>query len=64
MAHHIGILRAVTQEMIHQHNREHGLGNRCGAYADAGIVSPLGADIDRLAIDIDAATRQVNARGL
>ena len=35
----------MPQEMIGQHNGQHGFTNRHGANADAGVVTALGADI-------------------
>ena len=49
--------------MIHQHERQHRLGDRRGADADAGIVAPVRNDLDRLAEAVDRATRQADAGG-
>jgi hypothetical protein len=39
---HIAALRPMPQRVVHQHQRQHGLGNRRGADADAGVVATKG----------------------
>ncbi len=46
---------AVAQVVVHQHERQHRLGDRRGAQAHAGIVPPGGDDLDRFARDVDGA---------
>ena len=60
---HVGVLRAVAQVMIHQHDRQHRLGDRRGAQADAGIVAAGGHHFDRIAVQVDGAPRHLDARG-
>ena len=43
----VGVLRAVAQRVIHQHQRQHRLGDRRRADADAGIVPAVRVDDDR-----------------
>ena len=40
----IGILGAMTQVMIHKHQRYHGFGDGRGAQTDTGIMTALGHD--------------------
>ena len=48
--------------MVGEHQRQHCLGNRRRANADAGVVTSLGDHLDRVALHIDAATRYQYAR--
>ena len=43
----------MMQGGVHQHQRQHGFGNRRGANADAGIMPAVGLDQRRLAGKID-----------
>src|SRR4051794_22581003 len=45
----VAILRAVAQQVIGKHAREHGFAHRYSANADAGIVAALGGDLDLVA---------------
>lgn len=38
---HIRILRAMEQRMVHEHEGQHGFGDRGRADADAGIVTAV-----------------------
>ena len=38
----IGILRALAKRVLHHHQRQQRLGNRRGAYSDAGVVAAFG----------------------
>ncbi len=49
--------------MVHQHDGQHGLGNRRGAHAHAGIVTTLGHHLDGIAVDVDGIAGQGHARG-
>lgn len=60
---YVGVLGAVAQGVIHQHQREHGLGYRRGAQADAGVVAAVGGDFHGLAVDVDRAARCGDAAG-
>ena len=42
--HHIRVLRAVAQRVVHEHDRQHGLGDGRGTNADAGVVAAGGGD--------------------
>src|SRR5690606_1311854 len=53
--HHVTTLGTVTQVMIHQHQCQHGFGNRRGAHAHAWIVTTLGHHVHRIAVDIHRA---------
>jgi len=53
----------MPQQMIHNHDRHHRLGNRRCAYADAGVVAAFGDYVNRLALQVDASTRQAQAGG-
>ena len=53
----------MAQGVIHQHQREHGFGYRCGAQADAGVVAAVGGDFHGLAVDVDRAARCGDAAG-
>ncbi|KPX58538.1 Uncharacterized protein ALO53_04577 [Pseudomonas amygdali pv. photiniae] len=59
----IGVLTAMTQQMIEQHDGHHRLGNRCGANADTRVVPAFGNDVGRIAIGIDRAPRRGDAGG-
>jgi hypothetical protein len=45
---HVAALGAVAQRLVHQHQRQHGLGNGRGADAHAGVVAAGGDHFDRL----------------
>ena len=47
--------------MIHQHDGEHGFCNRRGANTDARVMSTLGHDFDRVAVDIHRTPWQTHA---
>src|SRR6185437_6561680 len=55
--------RALTQQVIGEHDRHHRLADRHGADADAGVVPALGADLDLLAVDVDGAARRQDRAG-
>ena len=46
---HVGVLRAVAQRVVHQHDREHRFGDRRRADADARVVPAVRVDDDRTA---------------
>ena len=52
---HVGVLRAMAQVVVHQHDGEHGFADRRGAQAHAGIVAAGGDDFDGVARDVDGA---------
>src|SRR5690606_31962079 len=54
-------LGAMAQGLVHQHQRDHGLADRHGADADAGVVAAGGDHFDRPAIGVDAVDRQAQA---
>src|SRR5713101_1256175 len=56
-------LAAMTQIMIGDHARYHGLADRHRADADAGVVAPLGADLGLGPVTIDGASRGEDRRG-
>src|SRR5690606_1325103 len=60
---HIHVLPAMTQYMIHQHQRHHGFRNRGCPHAHAGVVAAVGHDFHRIAVDIDALAGNANAGG-
>ena len=49
--------------MIHHHQRQHGLGDRGGADAHAGVVPALGDDFGGVALDVDGPARQQDGAG-
>ena len=53
----------MAQRVVDQHQRQHGLGNRRGADADARIVATVGFHVDRMAGLVDRAARLGNAGG-
>ena len=55
-------LAAVTQQMIHQHQGKHRLGDWRGANANAGIVTACSYYLISLPFDIDRLAGQTNAR--
>src|SRR5690554_2422528 len=57
------ILRPVTQQVIHQRQRHHRLGDGGGANADTRIVTSLGHHLDRIALNVDAASGQGDTGG-
>mmetsp|Transcript_6445 Transcript_6445/g.26503 ORF Transcript_6445/g.26503 Transcript_6445/m.26503 type:complete len:304 (+) Transcript_6445:1709-2620(+) len=61
--HHIAALRPMPQRMVHQHQREHRLGNRRGADAHAGVVAAEGLDNHRLAGTVDAGLGAADRAG-
>src|SRR5882724_2345959 len=62
-ADHISALGAKPQIVVHQHQRQHRLGDRRGANTDAGIVPSGGDDFDGFAVNVDGLPRQGDARG-
>src|SRR5215470_15032233 len=60
---HICVLRAVAQIVVHEHDGEHGLGDRRGAQADTRVVPPGGHDLHGVAGKIDGAARHLDAGG-
>src|SRR6185437_2487898 len=60
---HITVLRTLAQVVVEQNDREHGLGDRGGPKADAGIVAAGRDDFHRLAGGIDGPARYLDARG-
>ena len=48
--------------MVHEDERQHGLGDRRGADADAGIVAAVGFDHHRLALLVDRFAWNTDAR--
>ena len=57
---HIGILTPMPQEMIHQDQRQHGLGDGSGADPDTGIMAASCNDFFRLALQIDRLAWQTD----
>src|SRR5262245_47551189 len=51
----------MAQEMIHEHDREHGFGDWRRAQAHARIVAAGRDDLDRLSGEIDGLPRHLNA---
>lgn len=51
----------MPQRMIHQHQRQHRLGDRRRAYAYAGVVAAVRFDDGRVALQVDGAARQADA---
>ena len=49
--------------MIQEDNRDHGLADWYGADADAGIVAAFGADLNFLAVTIDAGAGDEDGAG-
>jgi hypothetical protein len=65
VAAHIGALGAVAQRMVHHHQRQHGLGDRRGADAHAGVVAALGDHLGgRPARSIDSRGVRMELVGL
>lgn len=62
LAMHVGTLSTMLQRMVHQHQRQHGFGDRRRPDANARIVSTMGFDHYRLAHQINRTTRQTDAR--
>src|SRR5690625_4938552 len=60
---HSAVLGSMSKRVIHQHQRQHRLGNRCGANAHAGIVTPLGNHLNWLPLHIHASPRKAQAGG-
>lgn len=60
---YVGILRAMAQGVVDKNEREHGFGDGGGAQADAGVVSAVGGEFDRIAVDVDAAARCSDGTG-
>ena len=60
---HIRVLRPVPQRVIHQHEGQHRFGDRCGANADAGVVSPVRVHDDRTPGLVDRTAVEANRRG-
>ena len=49
--------------MVHQHQCQHGFGNRRGAQADTGVVPSVRGNFHRITVDIDGLARRGNAAG-
>ncbi len=49
--------------MVHEHDGQHGLGDGGGANADAGIVTPGGDHLHRVAMQIDALSGETDTGG-
>jgi hypothetical protein len=60
---HIGALGAVAQRVLHHHQRQHGLGDRRGADAHAGVVAALGDHFGGTALDVDRLARRQDGTG-
>src|SRR5690348_757782 len=60
---HVRVLRAVTQIMVHEHDRQHGLGNRRSAQTDARIVPTRRHDLNRAPRQVDGAAGHLDAGG-
>ena len=59
---HVGVLRAMAQRVVDQHQREHRLGDRRRANADARIVAAVRVDDHRLAVDVDRMAVEADRR--
>lgn len=59
----IGILRALTQGMLHDNQRQQGFGNRRRTYADAGVMPALGHNLCRPAAGIYGLARRDDGTG-
>ena len=53
----------MPQRMIDQHQRQHRLGNRRGADADAGVVAAFGGDVHGFTCLVDRVAREADAGG-
>ena len=60
--HDVGVLRAMAQRVVHQHERQHRLGDRRRADADAGIVAAVRVDDHRIARLVDRAAIEADRR--
>src|SRR5574337_2199655 len=60
---HVLILGAVAQCVVHEHQGQHGLGDRGGADAHAGVMAAMGIDDHRIAGLVDGAAVQADAGG-
>src|SRR5690606_14918978 len=58
---HVAALRAMAQRLVDQHQGQHGLADRSGAYAHAGVVAAGGDDVDHVAVHVHALHRQAQA---
>src|SRR6218665_2370025 len=56
-------LGAVAQRVVHDHQRQQCLGNGGRTDADAGVMAPLGADLDAVAMDVDRRARAEDGTG-
>src|SRR5690606_2154718 len=59
----VAALGPMAQRVIHQDQRQQGLGDGRGPYADAGVMPAMGFDHDGIALQIDGTPRRANARG-
>ncbi|ABU76158.1 hypothetical protein ESA_00888 [Cronobacter sakazakii ATCC BAA-894] len=59
----IRVLGAVTQQVIHQHDSHHRLGDRHGANTHARVVTPAGDHLDFLAKAVNGTARHGDAGG-
>src|SRR5690554_2841216 len=57
------VLAAMAQQVVHQGQRHHRLGDGRGADAHAGVVAPLGDHLHGVAVEVDAAPRGGEAGG-
>ena len=60
---YVGILRAMAQGVVDKYEREHGFGDGGGAQADAGVVSAVCSEFDRVSVDVDAAAQGGDGTG-
>src|ERR1700733_9067174 len=60
---HVRVLRAMAQVVVHEHDGEHRLGDRCGPKPHARIMPAGGHDLDRVSGAVDGAARDLDARG-
>ena len=53
----------MAQGVVDKHEREHSFGDGGGAQTDAGVVSAVRSEFDRVAVDVDAAARSGDGAG-
>src|SRR5690606_6296013 len=57
------VLSAMPQQVIHQYQCQHGLGDGCCPDTDTGIMTPFGDDFHWITVNIDTAARYVQTAG-
>src|SRR5581483_6879009 len=55
-------LAAMTEVVVGEHDRDHGLADRHGADADARVVAALGRDLGLVALGVDRLARREDRR--